>query len=56
MVVAYNMHREIARTLYSLDACYQKDVRPDEYEVIVVEMDHLLRLSFLICAHTFLAY
>ena len=46
MVVAYNMHREIARTLYSLDACYQKDVRPNEYEVIVVDNGSSAPLEF----------
>jgi hypothetical protein len=37
IVVMYNMRREAARTLYSLSPVYQRDVRADEYEVLVVE-------------------
>ena len=37
VVVAYNMNREIARTLTTLDASYQQDVDAVEYEVIVVD-------------------
>lgn len=37
IVVVYNMRREAPRTLYSLCSAYQKGIRWDEYEVIVVE-------------------
>jgi glycosyltransferase involved in cell wall biosynthesis len=37
VVVAYNMAREIPRTLLSLSASYQRDIPADEYEVIVVD-------------------
>ena len=37
VIVAYNMKREIVRTLYTLDASYQKEVDSDQYEVIVVD-------------------
>jgi SAM-dependent methyltransferase len=35
--VFYNMAREAPRTLYSLSARYQRQVREDDYEVIVVD-------------------
>jgi hypothetical protein len=37
VVVAYNMARELPRTLLALSAGYQRNVHPDEYEVIVVD-------------------
>ena len=37
VVVAYDMKREIARTLRSLDSSYQDDICPRDYEVIVVD-------------------
>ena len=37
VVVAYNMRREVARTLLSLSASYQRHMEPSEYEVIVVD-------------------
>ena len=37
VVVAYDMKREIARTLSSLDSSYQDNVNPGDYEVIVVD-------------------
>jgi glycosyltransferase involved in cell wall biosynthesis len=37
IVVVHNMQREAARTLYSLSADYQRDIHPDDYEVIVVD-------------------
>lgn len=37
VVVVYNMAREAPRTLYSLSAAYQRDIEPDNYEVIVVD-------------------
>jgi tetratricopeptide (TPR) repeat protein len=37
VLVAYNMAREIPRTLLSLSAGYQRDIRPEDYEVIVVD-------------------
>lgn len=37
VVVAYAMHRELPRTLASLDPRYQRGVTPDGYEVIVVD-------------------
>lgn len=37
VVVVHNMQREAARTLYSLSADYQRDIDPDDYEVIVVD-------------------
>src|SRR5580693_2861830 len=37
VVVAYNMAREVPRTLLSLSASYQRDIAADDYEVIVVD-------------------
>ena len=37
VVIAYNMAREIPRTLLSLSASYQRDIPADDYEVIVVD-------------------
>jgi len=37
IVVAYDMARELPRTLQSLSVGYQRDVQPSEYEVIVVD-------------------
>ena len=37
VVVAYNMPRELPRTLLSLSAGYQRHVHADDYEVIVVD-------------------
>lgn len=37
VVVAYNMPRELPRTLLSLSARCQRDISPDDYEVIVVD-------------------
>jgi glycosyltransferase involved in cell wall biosynthesis len=37
VVVVYNMAREAPRTLFSLSSAFQRDIRPDEYEVIVVD-------------------
>jgi glycosyltransferase involved in cell wall biosynthesis len=37
VIVAYNMAREIPRTLLSLSASYQCDISADDYEVIVVD-------------------
>ena len=37
IVVFFNMCREAERTLYTLSAAYQKDVTPEQYEVIVVD-------------------
>jgi cephalosporin hydroxylase len=37
VVVAYNMPREIPRTLLSLSAGYQRHIDPDDYEIIVVD-------------------
>lgn len=37
IVVAYNMARELPRTLYSLSAAYQRHIPADDYEVIVVD-------------------
>lgn len=37
IVVAYNMQRELPRTLYSLSLAYQKGALEDDYEVIVVD-------------------
>lgn len=37
VVVAYNMQREIVRTLYTLDPCYQRGIKRTDYEVIVVD-------------------
>src|SRR4051812_5850649 len=31
------MAREVPRTLYSLSSAYQRDIDPDDYEVIVVD-------------------
>ncbi len=37
VVVVHNMAREVARTLYSLSADYQRHIDKSEYEVIVVD-------------------
>ena len=37
IIVVHNMTREAPRTLYSLSAAYQRDIAPDDYEVIVVD-------------------
>jgi glycosyltransferase involved in cell wall biosynthesis len=37
VVVSYNMHRELSRTLQSLSPGYQRDIDAHEYEVIVVD-------------------
>lgn len=37
IVVVFNMRREAPRTLHSLSTLYQKGVKEDQYEVIVVE-------------------
>jgi glycosyltransferase involved in cell wall biosynthesis len=37
VVVVYNIPREVARTLHSLSAIYQRHIHPDDYEVIVVD-------------------
>lgn len=37
VVVVYNMAREAPRTLHSLSAGYQRHIKPDDYEVIVVD-------------------
>ena len=37
VVVVHNMQREIVRTLYTLDPCYQRDVKRSDYEVILVD-------------------
>jgi glycosyltransferase involved in cell wall biosynthesis len=37
VVVVYNIPREAPRTLHSLSAAYQRDIDPDDYEVIVVD-------------------
>ena len=37
VVVAYNMARELPRTLLSLSPACQRDIEPDDYEIIVVD-------------------
>jgi glycosyl transferase family 2/methyltransferase family protein len=37
VVVLYNILREARRTLFSLSADYQRDISPEDYEVIVVD-------------------
>jgi Glycosyl transferase family 2 len=37
VVVAFDIPREIARTLQSLSADYQRDLDPEDYEVVVVD-------------------
>lgn len=37
VVIAFDMAREIPRTLHSLSAAYQRDIDPTDYEVIVVD-------------------
>jgi hypothetical protein len=37
IVIAYDMPRQAMNTLRSLSAAYQRDVDPDDYEVVVVE-------------------
>jgi hypothetical protein len=37
VVVVFNMPREAARTLYSLSGAYQRNIDPNDYEIIVVD-------------------
>ena len=37
IVIFFNMTREAERTLYTLSTTYQRDVTPDQYEVIAVD-------------------
>jgi hypothetical protein len=37
VVVAYNMARELPRTLQTLSASFQRDIAADDYEVIVID-------------------
>lgn len=37
VVVSFNMRRELPRTLYSLSVPYQRNIRRDQYEIIVVD-------------------
>src|SRR5262245_29359936 len=37
VVVAYDMTRELPRTLFSLSPAYQRGIAPGDYEVIVVD-------------------
>jgi len=37
IVVLYNMPREAARTLYSLSGVYQRHIKVEDYEVIVID-------------------
>ena len=37
IVIGYRMSRQLANTLYSLSADYQRNIHPDDYEVVVVE-------------------
>ncbi len=37
VVVAYDMARELPRTLHSLSTRYQRGIEPDDYEIIVVD-------------------
>ena len=37
VVISYNMNRELPRTLYSLSPAYQRGIRAEDYEVIVVD-------------------
>src|SRR3954452_7989047 len=37
VVVAYNIRRELPRTLLSLSAAYQQHIAPEDYEIVVVD-------------------
>jgi hypothetical protein len=37
VVVVHNMARELPRTLWSLSPAYQRDIKADDYEVIVID-------------------
>ncbi|MGE3347341.1 MAG: class I SAM-dependent methyltransferase [Ramlibacter sp.] len=37
VVVAFNIPREIERTLFSLSTAYQRDISKDDYEIIVID-------------------
>lgn len=37
VVVSYDMARELPRTLHTLSPAYQRDIDPDDYEVVVVD-------------------
>ena len=45
VVIAFNMHREIKRTLYTLDSRYQRNIKSADYEVIVVDNGSEIPLS-----------
>jgi len=45
VVVFFNMRREAQRTLYSLSCNYQRQVEPDDYQVIVIDNNSSLPLS-----------
>ena len=44
VVCFFDMQREAPRTLHSLSAAYQRDIRPEDYEVIAVENGSRARL------------
>lgn len=37
IVIAYDIARELPRTLYTLSSCYQKGIDPSHYEILVVD-------------------
>ena len=37
IVLAYDMQRELPKTLHSLSESFQKDVTSDEFEIILIE-------------------
>lgn len=37
VVIGYQMHRELPRTLRSLSPAMQRDIAPDQYEIIVID-------------------
>ncbi len=37
VVIAYNIERELPRTLYTLSTLFQRDIQSEEYEIIVVD-------------------
>jgi hypothetical protein len=51
IVVAYNMPRELPRTIRSLSPGMQREVRPDQYEIIVVDNGSTRHFAIEECVH-----
>lgn len=49
IVCAFNMARELPRTLMSLSTAVQRDIRPEDYEIIVVDNGSSPPVDYLAC-------